>query len=300
MSKLILTRGIPASGKSTFAKAWVAEDPTNRARINRDDLRFQMFGSYWGEGVDENAVTIAQQSLLRGFLKAGRDVVLDNTNLKSRDVRDTLKIAAAFGATVEYRDFPIDLDEAINRDWSRKVRGDRSVGEDVIRNFYKRFIDKNGQLPKPPAVPEPHDFAPYVPGPHPVYSWDIDGTLAHMQGRSPFDPTLYHTDKPDYDVRRLLHNTQKLGFGTIIMSGRSEDHRAETEAWLQANRIEWDHLFMRPSGDDRNDAIIKSEMVDKYVSGVFDIQMHFDDRNRVVDALRAKGIKVAQVNPGDF
>ena len=57
---------------------------------------------------------------------------------------------------------------------------------------------------------------------------------------------------------------------------------------------------MRPSGDNRNDSIVKSEMVDKHVSNVYNVIAHFDDRNRVVDALRAKGMKVLQVEPGDF
>jgi hypothetical protein len=57
---------------------------------------------------------------------------------------------------------------------------------------------------------------------------------------------------------------------------------------------------MRDPEDKRNDAIVKSEMVDKFIAGRGNIRLWFDDRNRVVDAIRAKGIKVAQVNPGEF
>ena len=39
MKKIILTRGIPASGKSTWAKQEVLKDPEHSIRINRDDLR---------------------------------------------------------------------------------------------------------------------------------------------------------------------------------------------------------------------------------------------------------------------
>lgn len=46
MSKLIITRGLPASGKSTWAKQWVLEDPEHRVRINQDDIRL-MLGKYW-------------------------------------------------------------------------------------------------------------------------------------------------------------------------------------------------------------------------------------------------------------
>ena len=44
--KIILARGIPGSGKSTWARAWVAESPETRIRINYDDLR-NMMGPYW-------------------------------------------------------------------------------------------------------------------------------------------------------------------------------------------------------------------------------------------------------------
>jgi len=64
--------------------------------------------------------------------------------------------------------------------------------------------------------------------------------------------------------------------------------------------IRLDFLLMRAEGDFRNDAIVKSELVDNHLSGNYDVIAHFDDRNRVVDALRAKGIKVLQVEPGNF
>ena len=46
MKRIILTRGIPASGKSTWAKQEVLKDPEYSIRINRDDLR-NMCGKYW-------------------------------------------------------------------------------------------------------------------------------------------------------------------------------------------------------------------------------------------------------------
>mgnify|MGYP003455142708 FL=1 len=49
MNKLILTRGIQGSGKTTWARQWVAEDPDSRVRINNDDLR-NMLGNYWVVG----------------------------------------------------------------------------------------------------------------------------------------------------------------------------------------------------------------------------------------------------------
>ena len=44
MNKIILTQGIQGSGKTTWAKAWVAEDPEYHIRINNDDIT-----SMWGQ-----------------------------------------------------------------------------------------------------------------------------------------------------------------------------------------------------------------------------------------------------------
>ena len=46
MKKLIICRGIQGSGKSTWARQWVNEDPEYRIRINNDDIR-NMLGPYW-------------------------------------------------------------------------------------------------------------------------------------------------------------------------------------------------------------------------------------------------------------
>jgi hypothetical protein len=59
---LIITRGHPASGKSTRAIAWVAERPERRARVNRDCLRAMMHGGRLGTAEQEAMVTAAQHT----------------------------------------------------------------------------------------------------------------------------------------------------------------------------------------------------------------------------------------------
>ena len=44
--ELIILQGIQGSGKTTWAKNWVKEDPKHRVRFNQDDIR-NMFGVYW-------------------------------------------------------------------------------------------------------------------------------------------------------------------------------------------------------------------------------------------------------------
>ena len=102
MTSLHITRGLPGSGKTTFAKAWVDESPTTRTRVNRDDLRDMLFGSRVGLTFEqEQHVTSASHALVRAHLRRGLDVITDDTNLRPRYVREWRKIAAQHDATFE-------------------------------------------------------------------------------------------------------------------------------------------------------------------------------------------------------
>lgn len=293
---LHIYRGIPASGKTTAALAALASGE-KITRVNRDDIRFQSFGKYWG--VDEDHVTALEHGAVRAGLKRGYDVINDATNLRARNVRGLLKIAAELGAGVEYRDFPIDLVTALERDAKRE----KSVGEAVIRDFYRRYT-RDSRLP---ALPEP--FAPRVFRPH-VHTYglprailvDIDGTLAHIPegGRSPYDGTRVHEDIFDETVASIVARYRDWGGYVILMSGRKSEYREVTEKWLGHHRFDYDYFYMRADGDDRNDAIVKDELFEKYIAGKFNVDFVLDDRNRVVDMWRAKGLKCLQVAPGDF
>lgn len=304
---IVLTRGLPASGKSTYARAWVAADPKNRVRVNRDDLRFMLYGEYWGGNIDENEVSRAEEAMVKAAVKAGKHVVIDATHLRAQYVK---KWAAT--GEIQVRDFPVAVDELIRRDNSRAHQGERAVGERVIRDLAQRFhIKADGTLPALPdlrGIGPTFDFKPYVRGERLAYSFDIDGTLLHMEDRrGPYETSKYDLDTPDRNMVEMLWHLQdgvqksQEDVAFIALSGRNEDFYDVTLESLRGWGIYLDALYMRPSDrPNDNDALIKSDLVDQHYSGTYDVLMHFDDRNRVVDALRAKGMKVAQVEPGDF
>lgn len=128
---------------------------------------------------------------------------------------------------------------------------------------------------------------------------DIDGTLAHMVNRSPYDPSKYLDDEKDdfihWAFARLSENATR-----IIVSGRSEEYRADTEKWLSNHGITFDHLYMRPAKDNRQDALIKQEIYEQHIKGKYEVRCVLDDRNRVVKMWREQGLKVLQVAEGDF
>lgn len=293
MTELILTRGVPASGKTTWAKQYAKD--YGFVRVNRDELRKELNVKH---GSNEPLVTKIQHSRVKELLRNNISVIVDDTNLTARFVKEWLKIAAEQSAFASFLDFDIDYETAVARDAGRF---DDSVGEEVIKSFFDRFV-KKGKLPERPVLDEGATvkFAPYkvVEGlPHAILV-DIDGTLAHMQGRSPYDPTLYHTDTVDDVVADLVSRYDDTLI--IVMSGRDAGYREATEDWLYAKDVDFDYLYMRPEGDKRKDDVVKNELFEEHIAGKFNVDFILDDRNRVVDMWRAKGLKVLQVADGDF
>lgn len=125
---------------------------------------------------------------------------------------------------------------------------------------------------------------------------DVDGTLAHMVDRSPYDYSQVHTDTPDSVVIDITRKYKTV----IVMSGRPDSCREATENWLRKHDVRFDKLFMRATGDKRPDNVIKWELYQEHVEPYYKIDFVLDDRNRVVKMWRENGLKCLQVAEGDF
>lgn len=300
--QIILTRGIPASGKTTFARNWVAEDPDWRTRINRDDTRKMVTDKFWGlSRHQEETMTLFQLAMARAAIAAKLSVIVDDTNLRASTVRTWMELADELGVEFVVKDIDIDVEEAVARDKARE----RQVGEDVIRDFHKRFIQK-GRFP---ALPERQDKVlkgkAYIPNPElpKAYLVDIDGTLADMKpcGRGPFEWHRVEEDDPVPAVIDVVRDLRTAGSKIVLMSGRDSAAREGTVRWLNKHGIEYDDLFMRPANDQRKDSIIKEELFYGYVAPKYFVQAAIDDRQQVVDHYRqVMGIPVFQCAYGDF
>lgn len=134
---------------------------------------------------------------------------------------------------------------------------------------------------------------------------DIDGTVALMNGRGPFEWDRVHEDIPNRPVVNIINALQeamKDYASVLFVSGRDETCRMATLAWLKvhmANEAPWS-LFMRPRSDFRKDAVVKEEIYREKIEPHFDVIAVFDDRNQVVDMWRSLGLTCLQVAPGDF
>lgn len=306
MPKLTIVRGVSGSGKSTWARQ------QNAMVVSRDDLRKMMYGSddkdYYEVDRDtlrerEQSVTVAQDALIAGYLKAGRDVIVDNTNTEWKFVKALAKIGYRYGAEVEIKVFDVPLNGALAWNLHRTNMGGRNVDEAIIRQQYERLSkNKNMTLPEVPPV-RPYSGTPDKPK---AFLVDIDGTLAHMRDyRGPFDWAKIGLDDVDdiiadivdrlrhsYDLWSTLH--------CIVMSGRDASCKDITVKWLEDGGIPFDEIHMRPEGDMRPDNIVKAELFDKYVRDNYDVQFVLDDRQQVVDMWRSMGLTCLQVAEGDF
>ena len=133
MAKIILCRGIQGSGKTTWAKQWVLEDPEHRVRFNNDDIR-NMLGKYWVPS-REPIVTTMKNSFISGAAIFRMDVVIDNMNLNSKELDYWKDIAKMFNYDLEIKYFPTPLQECIERDSKRP----NPIGEEVIRRTYEKY-----------------------------------------------------------------------------------------------------------------------------------------------------------------
>lgn len=138
MPKIILCRGIQGSGKSTWAKQWVLEDPEHRVRFNNDDIR-NMLGKYWVPS-RERIVTEIKKDFMINAMELGYDIVIDNMNLNSNEVTYYKDLATSTSRlispyVVEFKDFFIPLEVCIERDSKRE----NPIGEEIIRATYERY-----------------------------------------------------------------------------------------------------------------------------------------------------------------
>jgi predicted kinase len=149
VTRLLITRGLPGSGKTTFARTL----QPMVVRVNRDDLRRMLHGrrlfTPWAEG----QVTAVQHAMVEALLRAKADVIVDDTNLRAHTVRGWAELAARFHAGFEVHDFTdVPLDECLRRDAARDEP--ERIGEPGIRRMFDRYL-KGRSLPLPVPHVEP-------------------------------------------------------------------------------------------------------------------------------------------------
>lgn len=279
-----MMKGLPGSGKSTQAMHLVEQ---RYVRVNKDDLRAEF------PKMPEKWIVQRERLLAEGALDQGKDVVVDDTNFNPIHEAFFRELANQYGAEFEINFVDVPIDVCIEQDLNRLA----SVGEAVIRRMYNQYLR---------VVETPKDANKGC------YIFDIDGTLAHMQGRSPYDESKVLEDKPDEYVQMInlmiaswreeahMEDYVKI----FIVSGRHDSCEEDTRKWLDKHDIQYDEIFMRPTlpegQQDPPDTEVKAKIYEEHINGQYKVLGVFDDRNRVVEMWRNKGLKCFHVQEGDF
>lgn len=324
MSTVIFTRGIPGSGKSTLAQKWVADDPENRVRVNRDDIRHSLIREMQKKGYKgdpymvldkdgrpdrkfESRVTEAENNALRKAIQANKDVISDNTNLNNGQLHKRIRQVRQWGATrISYKDFPITVEEAQRRNSLRE----RKVPDHVIANFYKNLGPK-GEFP---LFPGSYKTRPIVlpTERRQAILFDMDGTLNDIRnlrhhvnpkprtdGRRVFKNfEAFHSlsafEPANESVVRILREAVDNGFVPLITTARQEQYRDVSQKFLDDRNIPFENMFMRANDDSRPDYEVKKDMYD-HISMYYDVAHAVDDNPQAVQAWKEKGVRVTEV-----
>lgn len=302
--KLILCRGIQGSGKTYFAKAWCAEDPKNRVRINNDDIR-NMLGNYWVIE-REPLVSEMKQYLTQAAMDRGYNIVIDNMNLNPKEVKFWEKVVElnnedpdGYKYEIEFKDFFIPLEECIRRDAMRP----NPIGEKVIRETWKRykhFIQTTGVENYVNNLIKEDESKPYC------LVVDMDSTLCFNTTKRPWygegAAEGMINDVPNMGVLRLVEQWTKPGptaytNNLIIATGRDTSQEEVTKQWLAKYNIYPQEFYFRREGDYRKGVEVKKEQIEKILEK-YNVVAIIDDCEPIVNMYREMGLTVLQPNKG--
>lgn len=304
MLKCILTVGIPASSKSTWAKKEVSKDPLSWVRINNDELR-QMCNSSVYSSEYEKIITDLRNYLIRDGLKKGKNIIIDNLNLNKRHWETVCKIAKSANVDVEVfeKHFYVELEEAIERDSKRE--GSAKVGPQIITKWWKESGKTLFKFynPKKEIFIKNSEIKIWQPmiqdeSLERVAVFDNDGTVCLMGNRSPYDASECDIlDFPHKHVIECLKLYYNSGYKILFVSGREEKDRAPTERFYQKYFPEIKYeLFMRPTSDSRADVLIKEEIFNTHIKDKYFVAGWFDDRLQVSKWIYESGLPLFRVN----
>ena len=283
MAKLVMMKGLPASGKSTHAREFTEQG--SWVRLNRDLLRTMLHFDKW-TGFNEGLTVDAEKALAKMFLEKGISVIIDDTNLSQKHKDMWLEIAKETGSEMATLEKNPPFDELLIREAKRD-----KVGLHVIYRMGFQF----GKVPQPEK---------------PFVLCDIDGTIAncehrqmYVQGEGKKDWKNFfahmNEDTPIESTIKLVLEYKAKGHDIILLTARPEDYREMTEEWVAKNTdIDPLTIIMRNSGDKRPDVEVKQQMFETYFKNKYPIETMIDDRPVVIRMWQEIGVPVIDVGKG--
>lgn len=286
--QIVLLVGPCGSGKSTLAKVYKEQ---GFEYINQDSQGRQHL------------------DLFDQAVKASKNVIVDRMNFTKGQRSRYLDLAKANGYTskivVLHQSYEVCYERCVNRKDHETIKEENAARSALNMFFSKYERVEDGEADVVNRM--------WPEGDKPKVVWsDLDGTLCDVSHRRHFvrcedgqrkDWKGFFDAMVDDTVNESVAQTLAK-FATshkiVLCSGRPDNYKRQTEAWLNKHGIYYNDLFMRSRSDQRQDNVVKEILLDFEVLTRYSIEFCLDDRNQVVKMLRQRGLTVFQVAEGDF
>lgn len=336
--KLIMTVGIPGSGKSTWAESLRQTDPNNFVIVERDATRTVLFGPSYHKGAPnkkaEDEVTQVNSALVKSGLSDGKTVIISDTNVNSRVASELVRLARENKSDFEFEHFDVSPEECKRRNEARGAAGGRQVPDEIMDRFISNAYGIDGKLKKA-KVSSKTGIVSFVPEQTPG-SKLIDAYNTKAIASQPFtssavvivdcDGTLFNNS---HDAARFLHGKGKKNYGAfyravekspvnenvrdlanmmrddedlniVVLTGRDDSCAAELVSAVERSGIKASRLIAKKEGDFRPDYDFKHEVLEGLKSeGLVPVHA-FDDREGSIKTLESHGILVSKVTTPTF
>lgn len=321
----IILRGFPGSGKTMAAQELCDEFRilfnTESVIVSADDY-WMKDGKYC---FDVSKLFLAHLACFENFTKAvrsGKNVIVDNTNLKFGDFRKYFEALIEINNSSTEFIYSADILEVVYNsiDKAIELRSNREDGKNISKEkmlqMYETFKNSNciklmedkyaGKLPfhfcHENIIEVKEDTR------QKAVICDLDGTLSLFELadgsklRNAYDASSADLDIINEPVARALVGMEKAGIKVVFVSGRTDNYRDQTLRFL--DRVEKEYglvsreLNMRSTGDRRPDEIVKKELYENFVEKVYKVIGVFDDRPKVIRLWRSLGLFVFDCGKG--
>lgn len=290
MKRVLIMRGLPGSGKTTFAK--------NCGGTFMNTCSADSFFE-WPDGryvFDKDKLTKAHDACWQKFIglveKSEDLIIVDNTNIQLKEFSKYIKKAESNGYAVVVFRMVANVDQCI-------ARGLHKVPEEKVRARLAQFETYPSEI-LVPDICQPLENAVII---------DLDGTIALNTTDRPFygkDINVY-LDEPNTIVCDVIKAyLASSGATPVFVTGREAALADDTRRWIKDKFFDKGKepqkisLFTRDTGDYRSDAVVKREIYYHRINWSFKVLCVFDDRNSVVKMWRSLGLTCFQVANGDF
>lgn len=287
--KIILLKWLPASGKSEFCRKFLKENK-GAVRVNKDTIREMLHFSKRSREREQVVISV-RDSIIRWLVREKTPYILvDDTNF-SKDHEETISTIAM--------DNWYEFEVVFLNTWPktcllRNSRRAKKVPDVAINTMHKRALEKWYEFVEEETETYTEDQS--LPS---AVLVDVDGTLAKMHNRSPYERDKVWEDLLKVNTHRVVRLLKESGWDVVVFTWRDWSCRKETIERLDKYKVPYDHFDMRQEWDQRPDWVVKKEMLDK-VKWKYRIQLAIDDRTQMVDFYRRIWIECRQVDHWNF